>query len=170
METDRLNHSLSAQISYYNQVIQSNSEWDFVGVYADSGISGTSVSKLPEFQCLLQDCRDGKIDIVLTKSIQRFARNTVDSLTTVRQLKDAGVEIYFEKENIWTFDAKGELLITIMSSLAQEESRSSSENVTWSKRKLVAEGQVKFSYSHVLGFKESEQEGFEIDEAEAQIV
>ena len=130
-ESDRLNHSLSAQISYYSEHIQQNPKWEFAGVYADRFISGTSVERRIEFRRMLSDCEDGKIDIILTKSISRFARNTVDSLTTIRKLKDNGTEVYFEKENIWTFDAKGEVLLTIMSSLAQEESRSISENCTW---------------------------------------
>lgn len=138
-------------------------------MYSDEGISGTNTKRRLGFQQMIEDALNGKIDLIITKSVSRLARNTVDSLTTVRQLKDAGVEIYFEKENIWTFDAKGELLITIMSSLAQEESRSISENVTWSKRKLVAEGKVSFSYSTVLGFKQTEN-GFTIDEEEAKVV
>ena len=91
---------------------------------------------------MLQDALDGKIDLIITKSVSRFARNTVDSLTAIRKLKEKNVEVYFEKAGIWTFDSKGELLITIMSSLAQEESRSISENVTWGKRKSVADGKV----------------------------
>ena len=100
---------------------------------------------------MIEDALAGKIDLIVTKSVSRFARNTVDSLTTVRKLKDEGIEIYFEKENIWTLDSKGELLITIMSSLAQEESRSISENVTWGQRKRFADGKVSFAYSRVLG-------------------
>ena len=100
-------------------------------VYTDEGITGTSTTKRAGFQQMVSDALAGKIDLIITKSVSRFARNTVDSLTTVRALKEKGVEVYFEKENIWTFDAKGELLITIMSSLAQEEARSISENVTW---------------------------------------
>ncbi|WP_161950182.1 recombinase family protein, partial [Streptococcus suis] len=99
------------------------------------------------FKAMVEDALNGKIDLIITKSVSRFARNTVDSLTTVRQLKEVGVEIYFEKENIWTLDSKGELLITIMSSLAQEESRSISENVTWGLRKQFAEGKVHFPYT-----------------------
>lgn len=162
--------SYEAQMNYYTSYISSRSDWEFVKMYSDEGISGTNTKKRLGFQEMVADALAGKIDLIITKSISRFARNTVDSLTTVRKLKEVGVEIYFEKENIWTLDSKGELLITIMSSLAQEESRSISENITWSKRKMAAEGQVKFSYSHVLGFKEAEQGGFEIDEEEARIV
>lgn len=122
--------SYEAQVDYYTRYIRSKSDWQFVDVYTDEGISATNTKKRDGFNRMVQDALDGKIDLIVTKSVSRFARNTVDSLTTVRKLKDAGVEVYFEKENIWTLDSKGELLITIMSSLAQEESRSISENVT----------------------------------------
>lgn len=152
METERLHHSLSAQVSYYSELIQKNPEWQYAGVYADEGITGTSTMKRPEFQRMMADCEAGKIDIILTKSISRFARNTVDSLTTIRKLKENGVECYFEKENIWTFDGKGELLITIMSSIAQEESRSISENCTWGQRKRFADGKVTVPFHRFLGY------------------
>ncbi len=100
MESERMNHSLSAQISYYNKLIQTNPNWEFAGVYADNGISGTGIAKRTEFRRMLDDCEAGKINIVLTKSIQRFARNTVDLLKTVRRLKELGIEVRFEKENI----------------------------------------------------------------------
>ncbi|HGS8834641.1 TPA: recombinase family protein, partial [Streptococcus agalactiae] len=162
--------SYEAQMTYYTDYINSRSDWEFVKMYSDEGISGTNTKKRLGFQEMVEDALDGKVDLILTKSVSRFARNTVDSLSTVRKLKEAGVEIYFEKENIWTFDSKGELLITIMSSLAQEESRSISENVTWGRRRQLAEGQVTFSYSQVLGFKKSDTGGFEIDQEEAKIV
>ncbi|MBL6440874.1 recombinase family protein [Streptococcus suis] len=162
--------SYEAQMKYYTDHINSRSDWEFVKMYSDEGISGTNTKARIGFQRMVEDALDGKIDLILTKSVSRFARNTVDSLSTVRKLKEAGVEIYFEKENIWTFDSKGELLITIMSSLAQEESRSISENVTWGRRRQLAEGQVTFSYSQVLGFKKSDTGGFEIDHEEAKIV
>ena len=132
--------SYEAQIRYYTEYIKSRPEWEFVKVYTDEGISGTSIARRDGFQEMMNDALSGKIDLILTKSVSRFARNTVDSLTCVRELKANGVEIYFEKENIWTFDSKGELLITIMSSLAQEESRSISENVKWGIRKRFQEG------------------------------
>ena len=101
-------------------------------------MTGTSTQKRVAFLQMIQDAMDGKIDLIVTKSVSRFARNTVDSLSVIRKLKEQGVEIYFEKENIWTFDAKGELLITIMSSLAQEESRSISENTRWGDEKSLS--------------------------------
>ena len=119
---------------------------------------------------MVADALAGKIDLIVTKSVSRFARNTVDSLTTVRKLKDKGVEVYFEKENIYTLDSKGELLITIMSSLAQEESRSISENVTWGKRKQFADGKVALPYKHFLGYKKGADGLPEIVPEEAEIV
>ena len=123
--------SYEAQVDYYTNYIKGRDDWEFVSIYTDEGISATSTKKREGFKRMIADAKAGKIDLIITKSVSRFARNTVDSLTTVRELKDIGIEIYFEKENIWTLDSKGELLITIMSSLAQEESRSISENVTW---------------------------------------
>lgn len=114
-------------------------DWHFVQVYADKGITGTSTKHRERFNDMIADALAGKIDLIITKSVSRFARNTVDSLTTIRLLKEHGVEVYFEEQNIYTLDSKGELLLTIMSSLAQEESRSISENVTWGQRKRFAE-------------------------------
>ncbi len=119
---------------------------------------------------MVKDALNGKIDLIITKSVSRFARNTVDSLTTVRKLKEKGIEIYFEKENIWTLDSKGELLITIMSSLAQEESRSLSENCTWGIRKRFEEGKVKKSYGSFLGYKKDDNGNIVINERDATIV
>ena len=121
--------SYEAQVDYYTNFIKGHADWEFCGVYTDEGITGTSIKHREGFKQMVQDALDGKIDLIVTKSVSRFARNTVDSLTTIRNLKEKGVECFFEKENIWTFDGKGELLITIMSSLAQEESRSISETV-----------------------------------------
>jgi DNA invertase Pin-like site-specific DNA recombinase len=112
--------SYEAQVDYYTHYIQSREDWEFVGVYTDEGISATNTKHRDGFKQMVKDALAGKIDLIVTKSVSRFARNTVDSLTTVRKLKEHGTEIYFEKENIFTFDSKGELLITIMSSLAQE--------------------------------------------------
>lgn len=138
------------QVDHYTRYIQSNNQWKFVEVYADEGISATSTKKRDGFNRMIKDALAGKIDLIITKSVSRFARNTVDTLTTVRKLKDKGVEVYFEKENIYTLDSKGELLITIMSSLAQEESRSISENVTWGQRKRFADGKVSLPYKQFL--------------------
>ncbi len=139
-ETERTFHSLSAQVSYYSSYIQSNPEWDFVGVYADNGISGTATDSRQEFIRMLKDCEEGRIDIILTKSISRFARNTVDLLMVVRQLKAWGIEIRFEKEHINTLSEDGEFMITILAAFAQEEARVTSMNVKWALRKGYAQG------------------------------
>jgi DNA invertase Pin-like site-specific DNA recombinase len=120
--------SYKTQVDYYTRYIQDQPDWEFVGVYTDEGISAVNTKKRDGFNQMVRDALNGKIDLIVTKSVSRFARNTVDSLVTVRKLKEKGVEVFFEKENIYTLDSKGELLITIMSSLAQEESRSISEN------------------------------------------
>lgn len=140
MESERMNHSLSAQISYYNALIQQNPDWQYAGVFADNGISGTSIAKRDEFKRMIAAAENGAIDIILTKSIQRFARNTVDLLETVRHLRDIGVEVRFEKEHINSMNGDGELMLTILASFAQEESRSISENVKWGTRKRFEQG------------------------------
>ena len=122
-------NSLSAQVSYYSSYIQRNPEWEYVGVYADEGITGTSTKHRDEFNRLMEDCDAGKIDIVLVKSISRFARDTIDTLNATRHLKDMGIDVYFEKENIHSISDEGELLLTLLASFAQEESRRISENV-----------------------------------------
>ena len=162
--------SYEAQVDYYTKYIHSRSDWQFVEVYTDEGISATNTKKRDGFNRMVRDALDGKIDLIVTKSVSRFARNTVDSLTTVRKLKDAGVEVYFEKENIWTLDSKGELLITIMSSLAQEESRSISENVTWGQRKRFADGKVSIPYGQFLGYRKGPDGLPEIVPEEAETV
>jgi len=145
--------SYEAQVDYYTKYIKENPNWHFAGVYTDEGISAVMTKRREGFNRMVSDALSGKIDLIVTKSVSRFARNTVDSLTTVRKLKEKGVEVYFEKENIFTLDSKGELLITIMSSLAQEESRSISENVTWGQRKRFADGKVSLPYGQFLGYR-----------------
>jgi len=169
-DSDEQLSSYEAQVDFYTRHISSNPEWEFVFVYTDEGISGTNMKKRDGFNRMIADALDGKIDLILTKSISRFARNTVDSLVTVRKLKEKGVEIYFEKENIYTLDAKGEVLITIMSSLAQEESRSISENVTWGKKKSMEDGKISLPYKHFLGYEKGKDDLPKIVEEEAKIV
>jgi site-specific DNA recombinase len=140
METDTLLHSLSAQVSHYSQMIQANPEWQYAGVYVDEGITGTSTTHRDEFKRLLMDCDAGKIDLILTKSISRFARDTVDCLNAVRHLKDIGIEVFFEREHISTFDGGGELLLTLLAAFAQAESESISANVSWAIRTKFQEG------------------------------
>lgn len=140
MESERLQHSLSAQVSFYSSLIQSNPAWEYVGVYADNGITGTKAEAREEFNRMIADCEAGKIDIVLTKSISRFARNTVDLLNTVRRLKELGVSVQFEKERIDSLTEDGELMLTLLASFAQEEIRSLSDNVKWGTRKRFEKG------------------------------
>ena len=109
VSVDTLHHSLAAQVSHYSNLIQNNPAWEYAGVYADEGISGTNTKKRDGFNQMIEDALAGKIDLIITKSVSRFARNTVDSLQNVRKLKEHGVEIYFEKENIWTFDTRGDV-------------------------------------------------------------
>ena len=168
MESERMHHSLSAQISYYNALIQKKPEWEFAGVYADDGISGTGIAKRTEFQRMLADCEAGKINIILTKSIQRFARNTVDLLETVRHLKDIGVEVRFEKENINSMSGDGELMLSILASFAQEESRSISENVKWGTKKRFEQG-IPNGHFRIYGYR-WEGDHLVVEPEEAKIV
>ena len=156
--TERLMHSVSAQVSYYSTLIQKNPEWEYAGVYADMGISGTDTSRRGEFLRMLADCEEGKIDIILTKSISRFARNTVDLLETVRHLKNLGIEVRFEKEHIHSLSEDGELMLTLLASFAQEESRSISENVKWGVRKRFQSGEIGAANKHILGDQYDEDE------------
>ncbi|MDR1409582.1 MAG: recombinase family protein [Oscillospiraceae bacterium] len=142
--------SMSAQISYYNSLIQRHPEWEFAGIYADDPISGTK-DRRAEFMCLVEDCREGKIDMIFTKSISRFARNTLTTLATVRELKELGIDVFFEKENIHSLSEDGELLLTVLASYAQEESRSVSENCKWRIRKKFEEGRP--NTGNMLGYR-----------------
>lgn len=168
METDRLKHSLSAQISYYSKLIQNNPEWEFKGVYSDYGISGTSTAKRHGFLEMMEECEKGNIDIILTKSIKRFARNTVDLLKAVRHLKSKGIEVRFENENINSLSGDGELMLSILASFAQEESRSISENVKWGTVKRFKQGIPNGKFS-IYGYR-WEGDHLVIIEEEAKIV
>ena len=168
-EEEQIN-SYDAQVRHYTEYIQENDSWEFVGMYADKDRSGTTTKRRDDFNRMINDALGGKIDLIITKSVSRFARNTVDSLTTIRQLKEKGVECYFEKEQIWTFDGKGELLLTIMSSLAQEESRSISENVTWGQRKRMQDGKLNLPYKQFLGYEKGADGLPKIVESEAKVI
>ena len=162
--------SYEAQVDYYTKYIKSKEEWEFVSVYTDEGISATNTKKREGFNTMIADALAGKIDMIITKSVSRFARNTVDTLTTVRELKSKGIEVFFEKENIYTLDSKGELLITIMSSLAQEESRSISENCTWGQRKRFADGKVTIPFNRILGYDRGPDGNLMVNREQAAIV
>ncbi|MGJ8387751.1 recombinase family protein [Streptococcus agalactiae] len=169
METDRLKHSLSAQVSYYSKLIQNNPEWEFKGIYSDYGISGTSTSKRPGFMEMMEECEKGNIDIILTKSIKRFARNTVDLLKVVRHLKSKGIEVRFENENINSLSGDGELMLSILASFAQEESRSTSENIKWAIRKGYEKGIDVARNKKVYGYR-YDGKMYQIKEDEAKAV
>lgn len=156
METERLHHSLSAQISHYSELIQKHADWQYVGVYADDGISGTSTVNWDDFRRMIEDCEARKIDIIMTKSISRFARNTVDLLNTVRHLKELGISVRFEKEQIDSLSEDGELMLTLLASFAQEETRSISDNVKWGTiqrfKQGIPNGQMRvFGYEWIDG-------------------
>ena len=167
MKSERLMHSLSAQISYFSELIQKNPEWEYAGVYADRFISGTSIEKRTEFQRLIADCEAGKIHIVLCKSISRFARNTVDLLKTVRHLKELGVEVRFEKENISSMSNDGEMLLTLLASFAEQESVTQSENLKWAISRKFERGEP--WGSPVFGYTRIKN-NYIINEEEAEIV
>lgn len=164
---DAMLHSLSAQIDYYHNLILSNPEWRFCGVYADEAMTGTKDNR-ENFQKMLAECRAGNLNLIITKSISRFARNTVTLLETVRELKDLGVDVYFEEQNIHSLSSDGELMLSILASYAQEESLSASENQKWRIRKDFEQGKV--SSLQMLGYKRSHDGVLEIIHDEAEIV
>ena len=164
---DAMLHSLSAQVSRYSEFIQRHPGWAYAGVYADEALTGTKDNR-PEFQRLLADCRAGRIDRVLTKSVSRFARNTVTLLETVRELKELGVAVYFEEQNIDSLSGDGELMLTILASFAQEESKSVSDNCKWRIRKDFSEGKP-MNLPLLYGYRR-EKGRIVIDEREAEIV
>ena len=163
-------NSFEAQQRVYTKMINNNPDWEFIRIYADEGISGTSIKKRDQFKQMIEDAKAGKFDLLINKSISRFGRNTVDTLNTVRLLQSSGIEVYFEKENISTFDSKGEFILTIMASLAQEESRSISDNVKMGKRWGYQNGKFSIPYGSFLGYKKGEDGKIAIDENEAATV
>ena len=164
---DAMLHSLSAQIDYYRNLIFSNPEWRFCGVYADEAMTGTKDNR-ENFQKMLAECRAGNLNLIITKSISRFARNTVTLLETVRELKDLGVDVLFEEQNIHSLSSDGELMLSILASYAQEESLSASENQKWRIRRDFEQGKV--SCLQMLGYKRNHDGVLEIIPDEAEIV
>lgn len=162
--------SYEAQIQYYTNKINKNPDWQMAGIFADEGITGTQAKKRPEFLKMIRLCRQRKIDIILTKSLSRFARNTVDSLKYIRELKELGIAVISEKENINTLTAESEMLITIMSCFAQAESESISKNVSWGVRQSFKNGNVPIKYKTLLGYKKGADGLPEIVPEEAEIV
>ena len=163
-------NSYEAQKSYYTQKIEDSPDWEMVGIYADEGITGTSLKKRTEFKKMITACKRGHIDLIITKSLSRFARNTVDCLETVRLLKANGIGVYFEKENINTLTESSEFLITLFSGFAQAESESLSKNVAWGKAKSAEAGKVTFQYKKMLGYRRGADGQPEIVPEEAEVI
>jgi len=169
-DSDEQFTSFAAQVSYYTQLIESNPDYKFVKVYADEGISGTMLKKRKGFNEMMAAARRHEFDLLFTKSLSRFARNTVDSISAIRELKDLGIDVYFEEQRLHTINATGELIITILSALAQEESRNISENVKWGIRKSFADGKVIIPYKRFLGYEKGKDGSPVIVEEEAEVV
>ena len=171
VSTDRDEQATSyeAQVAYYSNYIKGRPDWEYVKVYSDDGITGTNTKRRTGFKEMIEDGLNGKIDLIITKSISRFARNTLDSISYVRQLRHQGCEIYFEKENLWTFDSKSEMVLSMLAAIAQEESRSISENVKMGKRWAMKEGKVTIPCKAFIGFKNVDGK-IEIDYEESKIV
>nr|DAT74193.1 MAG TPA: integrase [Caudoviricetes sp.] len=162
--------SLEAQKTHYENYITFRDDWEFAGLYYDEGITGTKKDKRPELLRLIDDCKAGKVDFVITKSISRFARNTLDCLQYIRQLKDKNIPVYFEKEAINTLDAKGEVLITIMASLAQQESQSMNQNIKLGLQYRYQQGKVQVNHNRFLGYTKDDDGHLIIDPEQAEIV
>lgn len=162
--------SFEAQCTYYNSYIDKNPDYEMAGIYADEGLSGTNTKKREQFNRMIEDCKAGKVDIIITKSISRFARNTLDCLNFVRLLKELGIGVIFEKENIFTLDGKGEVLMSILASLAQDESRSISENSTWGIRRRFEQGKLHINTTKFLGYDKDDNGNLIINEEQAKVV
>lgn len=169
-DSDEQATSYEAQVEHYTDYIRKNPEWEFAGIFADAGISGTNTKKREEFNRMIDEAMAGKIDMIVTKSISRFARNTLDCLKYIRQLKEKNIPVYFEKENINTMDAKGEVLLTIMASLAQQESQSLSQNVKLGFQYRYQQGQITVNHNRFLGYTKDENGQLIVDLAEAVVV
>lgn len=162
--------SYDVQVKHYTSYIEGNSEWELAGIFADDGISGTNTKKRDEFNRMIEACMEGNIDMIITKSISRFARNTLDCLKYIRQLKDKDIAVFFEKENINTMDSKGEIMLTIMASLAQQESQSLSQNVKLGIQYRYQQGEVQVNHNRFLGYTKDENKRLVIDPAGAEVV
>ena len=169
-DSDEQETSYDAQVTHYTEYIQKNPEWELAGIFADDGISGTNTKKRTEFNRMIDECMAGNIDMIITKSISRFARNTLDCLQYIRQLKEKYIPVYFEKENINTMDSKGEVLLTIMASLAQQESQSLSQNVKLGLQYRYQQGEIQVNCARFLGYTKDENKRLVIVPEEAEII
>ncbi len=162
--------SYEAQIEHYTNFIQKNEEWEFAKIFADDGFSVTNTKKREEFNRMIEECMVGNIDMIITKSISRFARNTLDCLKYIRQLKEKNIPVFFEKENINTMDSKGEVLLTIMASLAQQESESLSKNVKLGLQFRYQNGEVQVNHNRFMGYTKDDEGHLNIQPTEAEII
>lgn len=169
-DSDEQATSYETQVEHYTSFIKKNPDWEFADIYADDGISGTNTKKREDFNRMIEDCNAGKIDMIITKSISRFARNTLDCLRYIRELKDKNIPVFFEKENINTMDSKGEVLLTIMASLAQQESQSLSQNVKLGFQFRYQNGEMTINHNRFMGYTKDEDGNLVVDEAEAAVV
>lgn len=169
-DSDEQLESLETQKMHYESYITSRDDWQFAGIYYDEGISGTGKSRRPELERLMQDCKAGKIDMVITKSVSRFARNALDCLKYIRQLKEKNIAVWFEKESINTMDSKGEVLITSTASLAQQESQSLSQNVKLGLQYRYQQGKVQVNHNHFLRYTKDSDGHLVIDPEQAEVV
>lgn len=169
-DSDEQASSYEVQVEHYTQFIQKNPEWELAGIFADDGISGCNTKKRSEFNRMIEDCMAGKIDMIITKSISRFARNTLDCLKYIRELKEKNIPVFFEKENINTMDSKGEVLLTIMASLAQQESQSLSQNIKLGLQYRYQNGEVQVNHNRFLGYTKDEEGHLIIEPTEAEVV
>ncbi len=169
-DSDEQATSYETQVEHYTSFIKKNPDWEFAGVFADDGISGCNTKNRNEFNRMISECLAGNIDMIVTKSISRFARNTLDCLKYIRQLKEKNISVFFEKENINTMDTKGEVLLTIMASLAQQESQSLSQNVKLGLQYRYQNGQVQVNHNRFLGYTKDEDGHLIIEPAEAEVV
>lgn len=163
-------NSLKAQKEYFKKLITSNAEWEFQGLYFDEGISGLTTKQRDGFNDMIESALNGEIDHIITKSISRFAINTVDTIEIIRMLKEKGISVYFQKEKINTLESDSEFILTLLSSFAQEESRSISENVTWGQRKRFSDGKVCVPYSTFMGYDKGENGTLVINKKQAKVV
>lgn len=169
-DSDEQASSYEVQVEHYTQFIQKNPEWELAGIFADDGISGCNTKKRSEFIRMIEECMAGRIDMIITKSISRFARNTLDCLKYIRELKEKNIPVFFEKEKINTMDSKGEVLLTIMASLAQQESQSLSQNIKLGLQYRYQNGEVQVNHNRFLGYTKDEDGHLIIEPTEAEVV
>lgn len=169
-DSDEQATSYEVQVEHYTEFISKNDDWELAGIYTDDGISGTNTKKRADFNRMIDDCKRGEIDMVITKSISRFARNTIDCLRYIKELKDLNIPVFFEKENINTMDSKGEILLTIMASIAQQESESLSQNVKLGYQFRYQSGKISVNHNRFMGYTKDDDGKLVIVPEEAKVI